>query len=183
MKYKQAISRLIQIIMILKNNKEIRHNELYKLTYAVLTLTSCQTSANLSWGEYQIPVTKVNQSSITITQNRAYRNHEYQPGSKLPEYHHAYTNTDSCKDIFCLNISQFLKHKFKCYSRRILTPYLTWYLTPNITRFPSYFRIAIPVWVIRRSLLHVKLITRKFNSTYLNKLKKFKAYKKFIKNL
>ena len=100
MKYKQAISRLIQIIMILKNNKEIRHNELYKLTYAVLTLTSCQTSANLSWGEYQIPVTKVNQSSITITQNRAYRNHEYQPGSKLPEYHHAYTNTDSCKDIF-----------------------------------------------------------------------------------
>ena len=43
---------------------------------------------------------KSSRSSIMITKNCAYRNHEYQPGSKLPKYHHAYMNTDLCKDLF-----------------------------------------------------------------------------------
>ena len=49
--------------------------------------------------------------------------------------------------------SWFMKHIFKYNSRRILTPYLTWYLTLNITQFLSYFWIAIPGWVICQSLI------------------------------
>ena len=52
--------------------------------------------------------------------------------------------------------SQFLKHILEYYSRWILTPYSTCYLTLNITLFQSYFWIAIAGWVIRRSLVKCK---------------------------
>ena len=39
------------------------------------------------------------QSLILITQNRVHRKLESQTGSKLPKYHHAFTNTESDKSV------------------------------------------------------------------------------------
>ena len=46
---------------------------------------------------------KWSQSSTTIIQNRAHTNHELQPNSNLPNYQHAYRNTDLCKNLFSVN--------------------------------------------------------------------------------
>ena len=48
-------------------------------------------------------------SSTLISQTCAYTSHDYKPGSKLPEYQHAYMNIDSCKDLFLVKI-QILKY-------------------------------------------------------------------------
>ena len=97
---------------------------------------------------------KSKRSLIIITQNHAYTKYEYQPGLKLPEYHHSYTNTVRVRTFFCLNTNCkadfWNTYVFEYYLRG--TPHSTWYLTPNDTQFQSYFQIAIPVRVICWSL-------------------------------
>ena len=52
------------------------------------------------------------------TQYRGYTNPDFQPDLNLPEYQHAYTNTDSFKDLFFVKIQQYLndKHSKFCIS-------------------------------------------------------------------
>ena len=51
---------------------------------------------------------KSSRSSILKTKNGVQSKHDYQPGSNSLDYHHSYTNTDSCNDLFSPNVSSFV---------------------------------------------------------------------------
>ena len=57
---------------------------------------------------------KSSQSWTLVTQTLAHTNHNHKPISKLPEYHHAYTNTNLCNDLF-LSDYKFIRVCIKNY--------------------------------------------------------------------
>ena len=70
---------------------------------------------------------------------------------KIDKYSRVHQQTGQTWSTNCK--SQFLKHLFKYFSRQIPTPYLTWYLTPNIFWFQGYFWILIQGRVICPNLM------------------------------
>ena len=91
--------------------------------------------------------------------------HRFTIWNKFKEYYITFTENDPWIRI---NNCQWNKFQWIRVLTRIITrqylmvfwclhqsllfkPYLTWYLTPNITRFLNYFQIAIPGRVIREN--------------------------------